>query len=55
MTIGSYENDRALAAACTADDIDGDLPQSFDSVKDAMKWAKEKNVEIVDEYHGCIY
>lgn len=45
ITIGSYDNDRALA--CPG------IP--FDSVRAAMRYATEHDIEIVGEYHGCIY
>jgi hypothetical protein len=45
ITIGSYENDRALQ--CPGD--------HFGSVKDALEFVKKNGHNVVDEYHGCIY
>lgn len=45
VTIGSYDNDRALY--CPGD--------SFDTVKAAFDFAKKNGHNIIDEYHGYIY
>jgi hypothetical protein len=49
VTSGSYQNDRAMHASNVASFPD------FDSVKEAKAHAKANDIEIVDEYHGCIY
>jgi hypothetical protein len=45
ITVGSYENDRALSAP----------GHEFDEVVDAMKYAASHNLDIKETYHGCIY
>jgi len=49
ITIGSWKNDRALAAVS--------LPSygDFDTVKEAMHAIKKHGDELADEYHGFIY
>lgn len=51
VTIGSYENDRALVAVTS----EADCVKCFDSVREMTKWAADNGVEIVDEFYGCIY
>lgn len=49
VTIGSYENDRALHV-----DISGEL--SFNTIKDVMNYLKDNNIELSDlSYDGHIY
>lgn len=48
ITIGSYENDRALACRPTEGD-------TFYSVAVAIKYATKHNLNIVDDYQGYIY
>ncbi len=45
ITVGSYDNDRALFAP----------GRQFDDVEDAHEYAKENKVDIVDTYEGFIY
>ena len=45
VTIGSYDNDRAIQAPGI----------EFSSTKELMKYIKENDIEIVEEYEGCIY
>jgi hypothetical protein len=45
VTVGSYDNDRALFAP----------GRRFDEVDEAHEYAKANNVDIVDTYEGCIY
>ena len=47
LTIGSYENDRALQCAA--------LASWFESTREARKWAKDNGYEIEDHYSGFIY
>lgn len=52
VTTGSCENDRALAAPGI--EIDGE-EASFYSYKELRTFCKKHDVEIVDEFSGCIY
>lgn len=45
VTIGSYDNDRAIQAPGI----------EFRSTKELIKYLKENDIEIVEEYEGCIY
>lgn len=45
INFGRWDNDRAIYAG----------GKEFDNVKEAMKWLKENNSELDDEYHCCIY
>lgn len=45
VTCGSWENDRAIY-------VKG---QEFGSLKDYTKYIQNNNIEIIDEYIGCIY
>lgn len=51
ITIGSYENDRAMAV-CTAS---GAALYDAPDVADAKKWVKDNGYMIVETYRGCIY
>jgi len=48
ITIGSYENDRALQAPS----VNG---EKFYSMKDALKFIKDKKIKIADSHEGYIY
>lgn len=48
VTIGSYDNDRAIYAGSQCAD-------RFSSVGDGLKYAKRQNFNIVDTYEGMIY
>lgn len=50
ITIGSYDNDRALACMSI-----GTYDQTYFKVKDALDAVKERGDELKDEYHGLIY
>ncbi len=45
ITIGSYANDRALHAKGI----------TFSSMKKLNEYVQFNNIEIIDEFHGCIY
>lgn len=45
VTPGSCDNDRAIQCPGIA----------FSSLVDVFKYCKENDIEISDEYHGCIY
>ena len=49
ITIGSYDNDRALAAKPCGD------YDTYYSIKEAMKAIKSHGDELEDEYQGYIY
>lgn len=45
ITIGSYDNDRAMHA----------IGLDFDSASKACKWAISRGIELGEEYDGCVY
>lgn len=49
ITIGSWDNDRALAAK------PADGYKQYSRVTDAMKAIKKRGDKLVDEFAGCIY
>jgi hypothetical protein len=52
ITIGSPDNDAALWSPAVK--IDG-IEASFDSVSDAIRFIRKHDIEIEDDYEGCIY
>jgi len=48
LTSGSWQNDRALCM------IDAGL-ECCDSIKEAMDWIKGHDMELVDDWEGCVY
>ncbi len=49
ITRGSFENDRAIYASMHANGM------IFDSIKELNRYLKKNEIELEDEYHGCIY
>lgn len=45
VSAGSGDNDRAIH-------VQG---EDFTSIREATKYAKKNGIEVVDEWHGCIY
>lgn len=50
ITIGSYDNDRALAAR----PMEG-YERDYDSIRELMAAIRKNRHELIDEYDGCIY
>jgi hypothetical protein len=57
ITIGSYQNDRALAATEAAlwTNHLGDASDVTDDIQYARRWAKDNGYEIRDTFNGGIY
>lgn len=56
ITIGSYQNDRALVASMSeGNGIFADMDSYGASEKNARQFAEENGYTIVAEYEGCIY
>jgi hypothetical protein len=53
ITRGSWENDRALQAPAAV--FNGQEIHWFGSIKGLNKFMKDNDIEIEDEYEGCLY
>jgi len=53
VTIGSYNNDRALHLGSTFGE--DDLFPSFNTTAEMMEWVNKNNIRVVDSFAGYIY
>ena len=53
ITSGSWENDRAIRAPTAL--FNGQPTPMFFSVKEMNRFVRDNDIEIVEEYDGCIY
>jgi hypothetical protein len=52
VTIGSYQNDRAMAATVVYDAPGFD---HFDSMRQLAEFVRVQGIDVVDEFEGSIY